>query len=78
MCLVDESRQALSPEGQHARSSGSLWDSHEFINFEDEGILCLCMYLSALFLKAVLRNETLSNEVKLRCFFSFYSGLVQD
>lgn len=49
MCLVDESRQALSPEGQHARSSGSLWDSREFINFEEEGILCLCMYLSVLF-----------------------------
>ncbi len=38
LCVVDESRQALDPEGRHARSSGSLWDSREFINLK------LCLY----------------------------------
>lgn len=50
MCVVDESRQALGPEGRHARSSGSLRDSRRFINFEEEGIVCLCVYLCVVFL----------------------------
>ncbi len=33
---VDEGRQALGPEGWHARSSGSLQDSRDFINVEQE------------------------------------------